>query len=112
MNRKKRKLRHPIYNDGVLFYGKIEPVYNSAKKKIGENFKEIGHLFYQELSSRDSDNITANALGYVIDKKVKTPYCEKIKTFHKVKINDVFFDVVSLDNDKINSFIYLQRVGV
>lgn len=112
MQLNKKNLKHSTYNDGVLYYGKVNPIYGKGNKKIDEEFNQEGKLYFEQLSARDSDNITANAMGYTIDKKVKTHYCRKLKTSHKVKINDLLYDVVSLDNDKVNSFIYLQRVGV
>lgn len=108
----KRRLKHSVYNDGVLYYGKMENQFGKGNKKIGEQFKEEGNLYYELMSARDSDNITANAIGYTIDKKVKTHYCPVLKTSHKVKINDLLYDLVSLDNDRVNTFIYLQRAGV
>lgn len=110
--RKKHKVRHSTYNDGVLYFGKIQVLYGKGNKKIGEEFIQEGKLFYELMSARDSDNITANAIGYTIDKKLKTHYCPEIKTAHKIKINDLLFDIVSLDSDKSNTFLYLQRAGV
>lgn len=108
----KKNLKHSTYNDGVLYYGKVKTVHGKGNKKIGEDFIGEGKLYFEQLSARDSDNITANAIGYTIDKKVKTHYCPILKTSHKVKINGLLFDVVRLDNDRVNSFIYLQRAGV
>lgn len=108
----KRNLKHSVYNDGVLYYGKIQAEFGKGNKKIGESFIGEGKLFFELMSARDSDNITANAIGYTIDKKVKTHYCRNLKTSHKIRLDGLLFDVVSLDNDRINSFIYLQRAGV
>lgn len=112
MNRNIKNIKDSTYTDGVLYYGKIETLYGKGNKKIGEDFNQEGKLYFELMSARDSDNITANAIGYTIDKKVKTHYCPILKTSHKVKINGLLFDVVSLDNDRVNSFIYLQRAGV
>lgn len=112
MNRNIKNIKDSSYNDGVLYYGKIQTLYGKGNKKTGENFVGEGKLYYELMSARDSDNMTANAIGYTIDKKVKTHYSTKIKTSHKIKINDLLFDIVSLDNDRVNTFLYLQRVGV
>ena len=109
---KKHNVEHTTHNDGVLFYGKVLPKYGKGRKRIGEEFVQEGKLYYEILSIRDSDNMIANNIGYTIDKKVRTHFKRDLKTSHKVKINDSLYDVVSLDNDRLHSFLYLQKVGV
>ncbi|HZK23808.1 MAG TPA: phage head closure protein [Oscillospiraceae bacterium] len=107
-----KNLKHDAYSDGVLHYGKMTIVYGAGNKKIGETFEPEGKLFFSVMSARDSDNITANAFGYTIDKKLKTHYCPQLKTSHKVKVDEEIFDIKSLDSDRRNSYLYLQRAGV
>lgn len=109
---RKKKLQHSVYNDGVLFYGKIKPVFGKGNKKIGEDFEKEGRLFFELMSARNEDAITADALGYVIDKKIKTHYLPILTSKHKVKINNTLYDIKSLDNDRVNTFLYLQKAGV
>lgn len=112
MNRKIQRLNHDTYTDGMLSYGKTETLYSDFNKKIGEDFIKIGVLFFDELSSRESDNVVADSIGYVIDKKVKVPLQKDIKKSYKVKIEDVMYDIANFDNDKRNTYLYLQRAGV
>ena len=107
---KKQKLKHDTYNDGFVSYGKIEIIRNEKKVKTGEKIKKIGILPFSLMSIRDSDNITAESLGYTIDKKIKVPYKilpENIKiTINKEKN---IYDIVKRDtSDQKNLYLYLQ----
>lgn len=107
------KLKHEAYNDGILEFGTVESLFNVNRKKIGEDFKSKGRLFYTEMSARDSDILQASNMGYVIDLKIKTPYRKEVSSKHKVKIGAEIFDIQKLDFDKRKRemFLYLQKVG-
>lgn len=106
-----KNLKHETYNDGVVFYGEIKTLFNSYKKKIGEEFARKGKLFFKELSAREADVMVANNSGYKIDKKIKTYYRPEVTRKNKVEINNELYDIVSMDKDKINMYLYLQKVG-
>ena len=107
-----KNVKHSTYNDGVLFFGKVTPIYGKGNKKTGEEFTKEGKLFYELMSARDSDNITANAIGYTIDKKVKVHFRPELNSSHKIMVDKLLFDVVSIDSDRVNTYLYLQRAGV
>ena len=97
------KIKHNPYNDGILYYGKMIATYDTAKKKTGETFEKSGKLFFERLSTRESDNVTAGANGYRIDRKVKTPLCEKVTSSHKVRLNTLVYDIVRVDSDNAST---------
>ncbi|MDD4794979.1 MAG: head-tail adaptor protein [Bacilli bacterium] len=106
---KKEKLKHPVYNDGVLEVGQITPKYDKTNKKIGEDFIKEEILMFSELSKRDEDYNLANSLGYVLDVKLKVPR-RKISSKNKIKIKDTIYDIYKIDNDNFNTYLYLQVV--
>lgn len=110
--RNKTRVGHSVYNDGVFYFGKVNPILGKGNKKIGEEFKEEGYLFFELMSARNEDAITADAMGYVIDKKIKAHYLPSLTSAHKVRIKDQLYDIKSLDNDRTNMFLYLQKAGV
>lgn len=103
------KLNHPVYDDGILEYGEISTIYDSAKRKIGEGFNVLEKLMYKEMSVRDQDYVTANSLGYTLDLKIKVPK-RNLSSKKKVKISDLIYDIYKIDFDDINTYIYLQVV--
>ena len=110
---KNKKIKNETYNDGYIYYGIIQIKRNDKKEKIGESFKQKGRLPFERCSIRDSDNLTADSLGYVIDSKIKVPYRELEKNI-KIKINneDTLYDVVKKDTtDRKKLYIYLQNVS-
>jgi len=107
-------MKHETFNDGILEYGEIESIYAENRRKTGEEFSPTGKLFFKEMSCRDGDMLQANALGYVIDRKLKTPYRNDIDSRSKVKISEENYDIVKIDSDgeRKSLFLYLQKVGV
>lgn len=105
-----KQLKHQVYNDGVLEYGEIKPIYDSAKKKIDEEFISKGKLMFEEMSKRDDDLMLANSLGYSLDLKLKTPR-RAFKSSYKIKIGSQIYDVYKVDNDDINTYLYCKVVG-
>lgn len=102
--------KHQAYNDGVLEYGEIVPIYDNARKKIDEKFSSIGKLMFEEMSKRDEDLLLANSLGYSLDLKLKTPKIP-FKSKYKIKIDGQLYDVYKIDYDKGNTYLYCKVVG-
>jgi len=105
------KIKESVYNDGLLQYGSMTATYNAKKEKTGATFAEAGKLYYQELSARDGDIILASQIGYKIDLKVKTPKIIGITTSDKVMINELLYDIKSIDGDSMSLYLYLQKAG-
>lgn len=108
----KKRLKHSTYNDGVLYYGKIESIFNENRKKMGEDFIVKGSLYFEQMSARDSDILQASNMGYVVDLKLKVPYRPEISSKDKVKIGTKMYDIQKFDSTSDYIYLYLQRVGV
>lgn len=104
-----KKIKHDTYNDGFLSIGKISPVYDRAKKRIGEQFNQIDYLAYSNMTRRDNDYTFAQTFGYTLDMKVKVPF-RKISPNNKVKIKNDIYDIYKKDEDYPNIYLYLQKV--
>lgn len=101
-------------NDGLLAYGKKtsqrDPI---TRKYIGEVFKDEGHLYFDYRSLRQSGYFVSDANISKSDIKVVTYYNPEISESHKVVIEGIEYDIVTLDvsDDKWYMYWYLQRVG-
>ena len=105
----KNKISKDCYVDGLLYYGEIKSKIDKQARKIGEEFIELGKLFFDIMSKRDQDIELANSLQHTLDLKIKTQKVD-FKPTYKVKINDDFYDVYSMDSDSNNIYLYLERV--
>lgn len=102
------------FNDGVLYYGEYKPINPNdvIRKKVGEEFAEVGSRFYAIHTIRDRDYLLVEALGRRVNKKVSIPITNTaIKNNHKVKIGEDVFDIVQIDNTATRQFLYLERVN-
>ena len=61
------------------------------------------------MSKRDQDLEVANSLEKTLDYKVKTPRIDLDSTY-KVKIKEEFYDILYIDSDEKNNYIYLTKV--
>lgn len=104
------KIQHPVYRDGVLEYGEVTAIYDSARKKIGESFNILEKLMFEKMSVREQDYVLANSLGKTLDLKVKVPL-RNLGTDKKIKIDNKIYDIYRIDNDDFNTYLYLQVVS-
>jgi len=104
------------FNDGWLQYGTKQTQRSEMRKKIGEAFVAQGHLAFKEMSARESDYQLAGTLGAKLDRKVKTLFPPSFRAVNKSKIKvvigDTEYDVLKVDEDNSNQFLYfyLQEV--
>lgn len=104
------------FNDGILTIKTQVTKRNELKKKIGTSYEDVaGPLRFKNLSIRESDLTTMDAMGSRLSKKVKTPYHPITRNFNKDKyfivINDVRFNAVYVDSDNYYLYFYLEKVG-
>lgn len=105
------------FNDGFFEYGFYKTQRSESRKITGKLFSPEGKLAYSKMSARDQDYQLAAALGGKLDLKLKTlfpPFFRKIrKSKLKVKLDDMFFDVIRVDEDNQSRYLYfyLQEVG-
>lgn len=111
------KQLHQTFNDGYLQYGYKVTNRSDRGKRIGDIFKEEGKLAFQLLNARDQDYNFAGMMGGSLDLKIKTRFPPSFRTINKNKlicvINKVEYDVIKVDSDKDNRYLYfyLQEVG-
>ena len=107
-----------VFNDGYLQYGYKKTQRSDSAKRIGNVFTAEGKLAFREMSARESDYQLAGAMGAKLDLKVKTMYPPSFQSIKKSKLKVVIkgieFDVIKVDSDNGNQFLYfmLQEVGV
>ncbi|MEC1778404.1 phage head closure protein [Schinkia azotoformans] len=105
------------FNDGFLQYGYTKSQRSESGKKTGDIFTTEGKLAFREMSARESDYQLAGAMGAKLDLKVKTLYPPSFRNIKKsklkVRINGIEFDVIKVDSDNANQFLFfmLQEVG-
>lgn len=106
-----------VFNDGYLYYGHKKTTRSANKKSIGSVFTEEGKLAFKEMSARETDYTLAETLGSKLDLKVKTPYPPSFRNIDKDKLKVTIrgneYDVIKVDPDNVNRFLYfyLQKVG-
>lgn len=104
------------FNDGFLSYGHKQTQRTQNGKRIGDVFMEKGKLAFQEMSCRDQDYQMTGIMGASLDRKVKTLYPPSFRTINKNKlkvvINNIEYDVITVDSDRMYLYFYLQEVGV
>ncbi|SFA50937.1 phage head-tail adaptor, putative, SPP1 family [Parageobacillus thermantarcticus] len=103
------------FNDGFLSYGHKQTQRSATGKRIGEAFTEEGKLAFKEMSCRDQDYHMAGIMGASLDRKVKTLYPPSFRTINKNKlkvvIDNIEYDVITVDSDGMYLYFYLQEVG-
>ncbi|WP_413538971.1 head-tail adaptor protein [Enterococcus malodoratus] len=104
------------FNDGNLMIKTQVTKRNELKKKIGTSYENVaGPLRFKNLSIRESDLATMNAMDSRLSKKVKTPYHPIARKFNKDKyfiaIDDIRFNSVYVDSDNYYLYFYLEKVG-
>jgi SPP1 family predicted phage head-tail adaptor len=103
------------FNDGYLIYGHKQTQRTATGKRVGEVFVEEGKLAFKEMSLRDQDYQMAGIMGASLDRKVKTLYPPSFRTINKNKlkvvINNIEYDVITVDSDGMYLYFYLQEVG-
>jgi len=102
-------------NDGFLSYGHKQTQRSTTGKRIGEVFTEEGKLAFKEMSCRDQDYQMVGIMGASLDRKVKTLYPPSFRSINKNKlkvvINNIEYDVITVDSDRVYLYFYLQEVG-
>ncbi len=105
------------FNDGFMSYGHKTTQRSDNRKRIGSVFNPEGKLAYKEISTRDRDYQFAGYAGAKLDLKIKTPYPPSFRSINKNKlkvvIGNIEYDVIDVDPDNRNKFLYfyLQEVG-
>lgn len=108
----KNKIKHQVYNDGILKYYETKPKYNNSKKKIGDEKKYIGFLNYEIAYKRQQDYDFAESKSKKLDLKVKVPKIA-FNTKYIIEINKEFYECyLCEDSDFFSNYLYLQKVDL
>lgn len=104
------------FNDGHLKIKMQITKRNELRKKVGTSYENVaGPLRFRNLSIRESDVATMNAMDSKLSKKVKTPFHPIAKDFQTDKyfvvIEEQRFNVIVVDYDKHYLYFYLEKVG-
>lgn len=103
------------FNDGWIKIKTQKTKRNELGKKVGFEDTDVAPLKYKNVSMRDSDITTMDAMGSKLTKKIKTPFHPIAKKFNKDKyfivINDVRYNVIYVDYDNFYTYFYLESVG-
>lgn len=101
-----------------MFYGKNETIRDQNKKKVGQEFKANGHLFFDFRKIRQEDFEHYQTSEKRIDLKVETYfvpalYNDEIMESHKIKIDNDLYNVTAIDpsTDRFTMFWYLSKLG-
>lgn len=113
----KRNNRLAEFNDGLLSYGHKETKLGDGNKRIGEEFREKGTLFFEELHTREQDYQKFSTMGKTLSIKVRTQYPPFFKKVSKadmlIFIDEDCYEVIDVNSDKEKVFLYwyLSKVG-
>ena len=103
-------MKQSNYNDGFIRVYKEIPLETEfgAKKNIKtlDNLELVVKLAYEECSKRLQDIEFAEANSRSLSLKVKTRLYP-IKNDYKVVINNILYDIITMDSDRTKREIYL-----
>jgi hypothetical protein len=104
------------FNDGNLLVKTQVTKRNEIKKKIGAGYENIaGPLRFRNLSIRDSDLTSMDAMDSKLSRKVKTPFHPVVKQYNKDKyfivIDQTRYNAIYVDYDNYYLYFYLEKVG-
>lgn len=109
-----KKSKFSTYNDGVVYlYREKERKTNFAAKQnvsVLEDMDFIVKLCYEETSKRQQDIEFAEQMDFSLSMKIKTPYFKGIENKFKAVINNYLYDIVYIDNDKKEMWLYLEGI--
>lgn len=112
----KSKIRN--YNDGFIKVYEETPIKTDfgAKTNIKsrDNLKFIVKLAYQECSKREQDLQFAENNGRSLTIKVKTRLYKGLTSENKMVLNNVLYDIIYIDEDRVNKemYFYCEKVRV
>ena len=105
-----------IYNDGVIdIYSEKENKSDFNAKINAETLADldfIAKMNFSYMSIREQDSAYADSLGRKLDFKIKIPFYDAIKQEHIAVFDNMFYDIYSMDIDKVKHETYLYMEGV
>ncbi|EOT42603.1 hypothetical protein I569_00235 [Enterococcus dispar ATCC 51266] len=104
-----------VFNDGILTIKTQTTLRSDTGKKLGVTDEKLASVRFRNMSIRESDITTMQALDSRIAKKVKSPMHPICRDFNNDKYFAVIggnqFNVIYVDSDNYFAFWYLEKVG-
>lgn len=104
-----------VFNDGILTIKTQTTLRSDTGKKLGVTDEKLASVRFRNMSIRESDITTMQALDSRIAKKVKSPMHPICRDFNNDKyfavIGGTQFNVIYVDSDNYFAFWYLEKVG-
>ena len=106
-----RKNKIPTYLDGFIeIYRPLEVKNTFGAKENIRSLSSMSFLYklaYTQTYKRAQDMDFVESIGRDLTLKVKVRMVSGIKNSDKVLLNDVLYDIVYVDEDRINKELYL-----
>ncbi|WP_164470871.1 phage head closure protein [Vaginisenegalia massiliensis] len=102
-----------LLQDGLLEYGQLKTLRDAQRRNIGQEFNKLGFLFFNFVSiNQRYDEFKVGSLSEV-EQKVKVYYTEDIQKSHRVRIENIVYEILTMDPsyDRKYMFLFLQKVG-
>lgn len=103
------KVKFENFNDGILFVGSYNELYDNLNNVIGKEFIRCGKLFYKLYSITEKDRYLNEDLK--IDMKVKVKNNKIINSNNIISLDNKLYSISKIDksSDRLNLFLYLAN---
>lgn len=101
------KVKFENFNDGILFVGSYNELYDDLNNVIGKEFIRYGKLFYKLYSITEKDKYLNEDLQ--IDMKIKIKNNNVINTNQVISLDNKLYSISKIDksSDRLSLFLYL-----
>ena len=101
------KVKFENFNDGILFVGSYNELYDDLNNVIGKEFIRHGKLFYKLYSITEKDKYLNEDLQ--IDMKIKIKNNNVINTNQVISLDNKLYSISKIDKspDRLSLFLYL-----
>lgn len=101
------KVKFENFNDGILFVGGYNELYDDLNNVIGKEFIRYGKLFYKLYSITEKDKYLNEDLQ--IDMKIKIKNNNVINTNQVISLDNKLYSISKIDksSDRLSLFLYL-----
>ncbi len=101
------KVKFENFNDGILFVGSYNELYDDLNNVIGKEFIRHGKLFYKLYSITEKDKYLNEDLQ--IDMKIKIKNNNVINTNQVINLDNKLYSISKIDKspDRLSLFLYL-----
>ncbi len=100
-------------NSGLLDYGVKKTVRDEKKSVVGNRFVSLGMLKYKIKYFKHEDFTNYFGIESRVDLKIKVYKVKNLEMTQLIRIGNVYYDIVKMDDDLTGRFtyLYLQKRG-